>query len=279
MHRGITLLAALLLWLTMSVPAHGQDADAVAQVRQHAGTHRLLVLGEFHGTRETPRFVQALMEAYAVEGKPLQLALELPTSENERLAAYLQSNGDATARRALKDSPYWGVRTHLHDGRRSHDMLDLIEAMRLLRAQGRDVRVYGFDPPAAKAGVPGARDAAMATYLRDRHAALPPSARMVVLTGNVHAMRSQPRFMDWPPMTLLLRDLELYSVRIEARVGEFWGCSGSQRCSTRPLTAYEGPSLSVDTDAGRSYDLWIRLPRFTVARLLGGTDLGCDQVP
>lgn len=279
MHRWITTLAALVLWLTMSVSARGQDAVAVAQVRQHAGTHRVLVLGELHGTREMPRFVQALMEAYATEGKPLQLALELPTSENERLAAYLQSNGDAAARRALKDSPYWGVGTHLHDGRRSHDMLDLIEAMRGLRAQGRDVQVYGFDPPAANAGAPGMRDAAMAAYLRDRHAALPLSARMVVLTGNVHAMRSQPRFMDWPPMTLLLHDLELYSVRVEARVGEFWGCTGAQRCGTRPLRAYEGPSLSVDTEADRSYDLWIRLPRFTVARLLGGDEPGGDGVP
>ncbi len=33
----------------------------------------------------------------------------------------------------------------MHDGRRSEDMLELIEAVRVLRSQGRDVQVFGFD--------------------------------------------------------------------------------------------------------------------------------------
>ncbi|OBU63910.1 calcium-binding protein [Stenotrophomonas maltophilia] len=267
MHSIFRWTAALLLALGMALSAHADDT--AAQIRQHAGDHRLIVLGELHGTREVPVLVREMMEAYAADGAPVRLALELPTGENEALATYLASAGTAKARAALRGTTYWNVRSRMHDGRRSEDMLDLIEAARVLRTRGRDVQVFGFDRvlPAETAGS-GARDRVMAEEVRARAQALPNNGRLLVLTGNVHGMRTQPKMIAYPPMTSLLKDLDVYNVRIEARGGEGWGCTAVEHCGARPLRGHAGASPRVDTDADRSYDLWVWLPRFSVARLL-----------
>lgn len=241
--------------------------DTAAQIMRHAGESRLVVLGELHGTREMPQLVQALAEAYAGQGTPLHLGLELPATENARLATYLSSNGDAAARQAVRATSYWRTAGKPHDGRRNEDTLALIEAVRVLRAQGHDVQVVGFDQvlPAAQAGT-GARDAAMADALRAHHATLPSDGRLLVLTGNVHAMRTQPEGLPWPPMTALLLDLQPYAVRVDARSGQAWGCTQHRQCGARSLSAYAGPSPLQKTGSDRSYDLQIWLPRFSVAR-------------
>lgn len=267
MHTIFRWTTALILALGMVVTAHADDT--VAQILQHAGEHRILVLGEFHGTRETPLLVRELMEAYAADGTPVRLALELPTDENAALATYTASAGTAEARAALRGTTYWNVRSRMHDGRRSEDMLELIEAVRVLRSQGRDVQVFGFDRvlPADMAGT-GTRDRVMAEEVRARARALPKNGRLLVLTGNVHGMRTQPKMIAYPPMTALLEDLDLYNVRIEARGGEGWGCTAPQRCGVRPLPSYNGESPRRHTAGDRSFDLQVWLPRFSVARLL-----------
>lgn len=243
--------------------------EAATQIATHAADNRLLVLGELHGTRETPLLVRALLDHYTAQGIPVRLALELPVAENSALETYITSNGTAAARQALRTTNYWKVKDHLHDGRRSEDMLDLIESVRLLRAEGRDVDVAGFDrTPNPADAAPGTRDADMAKELRDRYAALPANGRLLVLTGNMHGTRSPPDRLGYATATSLLKDLPLYNVRIEARGGEFWGCRGHRRCGALPLITYTGASPRTYTAEDRDYDLWIFLPRFTVARLL-----------
>ncbi|MGH8055119.1 MAG: calcium-binding protein [Stenotrophomonas sp.] len=261
-------ITGLLMALAGIGVVHAEQTES--QIRRHAADHRLVVLGEQHGTHETPLLVQALVESYLADGKPLHLALELPTSESPALAAYLQSDGGVMAMAALRARPYWNASTRFHDGRRSEEMLGLIDAMRKLRRQGNDIQVFGFDQTAASTPAQaGARDAAMATELRARYAALPVDGRMVVLTGNVHGMRRQPRYLAYPPMTMLLQDLDVYNVRIGARGGEIWGCRPGQGCGRITLVAYGGPSPRRDDADDRNYDLQVWLPRFTVARLLG----------
>lgn len=262
---AMALAAALACASASAALPEGQE-EIAARIVAHAGDHRLIVLGELHGTRETPLLVQALMEIYAADGLPVQLGIELPETENAALSTYLASNGDAAARLAVRDGDYWRVQSHVNDGRRSQDMLDLIEAIRVLRAQGRDVQVFGVDriPPAEEI-VSGSRDAAMASVVRERHARLPASGRLLVLAGNNHGSREQQRF---PTLTGLLGDLPLYNVRIEARGGAFWGCQGDRGCGPLPLVTYDGPQPRPSTAPDRSYDVWVFLPRFTVARLL-----------
>jgi len=243
--------------------------DTAAQIIQHAGDARLIVLGEYHGTAETPRLVADLVERYSRDNAAVQLGLEMPMSENVALARYLRSNGDPDAREALRTTLFWFVKDNQHDGRRSRDMLDLIESIRSLRAQGRNVGVAGYDVESGASNGNEARDAAMATHLHQQFNALPPGARMLVLTGNVHAMRSPPA--DAPPemqqrtMASHLLDLPLYSVRLEALRGHFWACV--QPCRALPLIerAPRDPELSTDQD--RQYDLVVFLPGLSVGTL------------
>ena len=232
MHTIFRWTTALILALGMAFSAHADDT--VAQIRQHAGEHRILVLGEFHGTRETPLLVRELMEAYAADGTPVRLALELPTDENAALATYTASAGTVEACAALRGTTYWNVHSRMHDGRRSEDMLELIEALRVLRRQGRDVQVFGFDRvlPADMAGA-GTRDRVMAEEVRARARALPKNGRLLVLTGNVHGMRTQPKMIAYPPMTALLKDLDLQrAYRGAWRRGlGMYGCSALRTAS------------------------------------------------
>jgi erythromycin esterase-like protein len=243
--------------------------DTAAQIIQHAGDARLIVLGEYHGTAETPRLVADLVERYSRDNAAVRLGLEMPMSENVALARYLRSNGDPDAREALRTTLFWFVKDNQHDGRRSRDMLDLIESIRSLRAQGRDVGVAGYDVETGSSTDNDMRDAAMATHLHQQFNALPPGDRMLVLTGNVHAMRSPPA--DAPPemqqrtMASHLLDLPLYSVRLEALRGHFWACV--QPCRALPLIerAPRDPELSTDQD--RQYDLVVFLPGLSVGTL------------
>jgi len=243
--------------------------DTAAQIIQHAGDARLIVLGEYHGTAETPRLVADLVERYSRDNAAVRLGLEMPMSENVALARYLRSNGDPDAREALRTTLFWFVKDNQHDGRRSRDMLDLIESIRSLRAQGRNVGVAGYDVETGSSTDNDMRDAAMATHLHQQFNALPPGDRMLVLTGNVHAMRSPPA--DAPPemqqrtMASHLLDLPLYSVRLEALRGHFWACV--QPCRALPLIerAPRDPELSTDQD--RQYDLVVFLPGLSVGTL------------
>ena len=89
-----------------AAPAPAPAEDIAAQIMQHAGDARLVVLGEYHGTAETPRLVADLVERYSHDGTTVRLALELPMSENVALARYLRSDGDPGAREALRSSPF-----------------------------------------------------------------------------------------------------------------------------------------------------------------------------
>jgi len=262
------MVASTVCGTAAAVPA-GSVADTATQIVTLAGNHRLVMLGEYHGTAETPLLVADLMERYSRDNAPVRLGLELPMSENAALARYLRSSGDADARAALRTSPFWQVKDDQHDGRRSRDMLALIETLRVLRLQGRDIGVAGYDTEISAYDSDMDRDAAMATHLRQQFNALPAGARMLVLTGNVHAMRYP--FPDAPPemkhrtMASYLLDLPLYSVRVEALRGKFWGCMNP----CRALTLRELPAQDpvVETDPERSYDVWVHLPELSVGTL------------
>lgn len=266
MHSIFRWTAALLLALGMALSAHADDT--AAQIRQHAGDHRLLVLGEFHGTRETPLLVRQLVDDYSRNG-PVLLALELPRAENPTLRDYLQSDGGAAARQHLHGRAFWTVRDDQHDGRRSRDMLAMIEGLRVLKTQGRVIEVVGYDVNASNGGNQ-ARDDSMAAELRRLYRRLPDGARMVVLTGNVHAMLRRPEGMppelQRQPMASQLRDLDIYSVRLGALRGQAWACA--DHCMARSLPEQVARGPRVDAHAGRQHDLWVWMPQLSVGTLV-----------
>lgn len=266
MHTIFRWTTALILALGMAVTAHADDT--AAQIRQHAGDHRLLVLGEFHGTRETPLLVRQLVDGYSRTG-PVLLALELPRGETPTLRDYLASDGGEKARQHLRGRAFWTVRDDQHDGRRSRDMLAMIESLRVLKSQGRVIDVVGYDVNASKGGNQ-VRDDLMAAELRRLYRGLPANARMLVLTGNVHAMLQRPQGMppemQMHPMASQLRDLDIYSVRLGAQRGQTWGCAGG--CMARPLREQVATGPRVAAGAERPYDLWVWMPELSVGTLV-----------
>lgn len=270
------------LWMAVATIAMGVGSalagpapvseGAAAQIMARAGEHRLLVLGEYHGTAEIPVLVAELMERYSRDGAAVRLGLELPMSENIALARYLRSDGAAPAQHALRTTKFWTVKDDQHDGRRSRDMLALVEAVRLLREQGRDVGVAGYDVEPDSTLDGDVRDAEMAAHLRQQFNALPVGARMLVLTGNVHAMRKRsddaPAEMQQRPMASHLQDLPLYSVRLEALRGAFWACAAPCRALPLQTRTHAPPQTQVNAAADRQYDLWMWLPEFSVGTLM-----------
>ena len=263
----------VLLWLIL-LPVHARDeawhpatAEALAGI---IGDRRMVVLGEMHGTREIPLLAGDLAERLG-RGVPLLLAIEIHASEHAALSAYLDGSGDPASRERLRRRAYWSVPQARNDGRRSEDMLDLVERVRQLRAQGRDVAILPFDMADGVSRGAHWRDRAMARQLRRAWAALP-HGRMLVLTGNVHAMRRKPAYAPagmQVPMTADLQDLEPLSIVIAAASGAFWACRTPMTCG--PIQVAGVLKAGVHGDDGVFHHR-IVLPRFTPARAVGEVD-------
>lgn len=263
--------AACLLLLLAVMPVRAADDfdDSVRLIRTEAGAHRLILLGEQHGTREIPDLVAALVRSYAA-GEPVLLGLEVPRQEHAALRRYLGSDGGAQARATLRAGRFWQADDDRHDGRCSHDMLDLIEDVRLLRADGHDVAILPFDIRPYGGNGSEARDRAMAQRVRVAYSALP-RGRLLVLAGNVHAMLRKPDRAPaqmQTPMGQHLRNLDPYAVNIGATTGQLWACrAGCGPVDARTSYPRSGPIRGGFYDG--VFDLQVVLPAFTVARLIG----------
>lgn len=277
------LAAALGMALAAAAMSHDHGAAPVAsvadtQLQQAADLvtdamrgHRVVLLGEMHGTRETPALAGAVLDRHAAQRRPVVLALEIGVDEQPRFDRYLASHGTQADRAALLAGAHW--REAHHDGRDSQAMCALIEHVRRLHARGAPVALVAFD-----AGGPdmAARDRRMADALRlaaTRH----PSATLLVLTGNVHAMTRSPPWEMFDegkritlPMTTgrYLADLGPLSIDVRGARGASWVCT-DRGCAvtaipappvgTRPLSA---PRLDRNA-ADDAWDDTLTLPRLT----------------
>ncbi len=261
----------MLLALMFAPPsmAHGDGAAPAAKhIFDAAGDSRLVVLGEMHGTREIPSLVAAMAAEYSAHA-PLVLALEMERTEYAALARYMASDGAAAARDELRRRPYWNIADRSNDGRRSVDMLDLIESMRVLKAAGRDVAIAPYDIPPGSYTNTNDRELSMASYVRHAFESLP-GGRMLVLTGNVHAML-QPLVLpgigtSLEPVACQLRGLQPYSIKITASTGEVWGCR-TGACGPHPFSDSGGSGPW--RGANGHYHCQVALPEFSAARPSG----------
>lgn len=243
-------------------------AEAARLIRDEAVDRQLILLGESHGTVEPTVLAATLLRADAAD-RPVRLGLEIWQDTQPALDAYMASAGTPGDRAALMRAEFWNTDGSAHDGRRNHDVVDLIEVARQLRAHGHDVGVFAFDPGPANAGDHHVRSHAMAQAIRAQ-AESASNHRVLVLAGNVHAMRQRPTYAPpqmQTPMGVDLADLSPFSVRIDARSGAFQACTGPGQCAPMAITAAPGRRSSRGSDG--VYDLIVVLDRLTIARLLG----------
>ena len=105
---------------------------------------KILLLGEMHGTAESPAFVADLACHAAKAGRPVTVALEINRAESPRVEAYLASKGLPEDRAALVQGSFWSNQPR--DGRSSEAMAGLLDSLRKLRQQGAPVKVEIIDP-------------------------------------------------------------------------------------------------------------------------------------
>jgi hypothetical protein len=246
----------------------GAATRAAAMIDAEVAGKHLLMLGEMHGTAECPAIAGELAARWATgaHAQPVLLGLEVASDDQARVDRYLASAGTAADRADLLAGKHWMDPSH--DGRDSAAMASLLERMRALRAAGADVAVALFDAPGD-----GERDGRMAARLRSAIAAHPGS-RVLVLTGNVHAMTGAPpeMFREGKPYTLpltmarRLADLHPVSVDIRATQGDMWVCQDT--CGVHALPpqrrTVDAPELARN-DPGSTWDYRIALPRFTAS--------------
>jgi hypothetical protein len=235
---------------------------------------QIVLVGEVHGTAEIPRFALGLVCSFLAAGKPVILGLEHTGEQQAELNRYLRSAGTADDRRALFEGVNW---SKYQDGRGSVAMFDLVEGMRRLRGQGRDVALFAIDahgnldvpqapgttlpplPPADNALLNRIGNQSMANNVLYT-AALYRDHVVIVLAGYSHTSTvpvtgSDPYYGSYVPMgALLTAQGSIYGIGIETVGGEAWtsGPGGARAHPLDPGPLYEkGAAVDARVPIGR----------------------------
>lgn len=208
---------------------------------------RWVLVGELHGSNETPAAFLSLVCDALARGRHVTVALERPTSEQTALDGILTAEDLPGAARILIRAPDWvsGM-----DGRASEAMVRLLVALHDLRREYPDLRIAAFDAPFS-GNSPGARDEAMGRALLAVGNAAPKNL-ILILTGNVHAMQAPLFGYDFAAMFLPAG--QRLSLEVTDRGGESWtdnvgGCGAwkggiRDKDIARPRGIFFDPSLA-----------------------------------
>ncbi len=236
---------ALLATLVLSAPCWSEtplpDESAFAELLSRVEPHRVLLVGEIHGTAQTPAIVASLASRMAVAERPLIIGLELPATLQRPLQQFLASAGTTDDRKKLLADPFW--QRDYQDGRSSVAMFELVESLRVLDLK-RDIQVLAFDVP-QDAGLGGAvRDQRMAETITAALEATP-KARALILAGNFHTriQASAPWDEKHRFMGHYLTGFDPYSIEIIGIAGSAWICTGNEVDSCK---ARETPSNTLE---------------------------------
>lgn len=197
---------------------------------------KILLLGEMHGTAESPAFVADLTCHAARAQRPVTVALEINRAESPRVEAYLASKGLPDDRAALVQGSFWNNQPR--DGRNSEAMVGLLDSLRKLRQQGAPVKVELIDPGPGGFKDGQDRDRQMAANLAAAVERSPGDV-LVALTGNYHnrIVRGWAHGPDYEWMGYILRQKyadRIVSLNATSTGGTAWACFGED-CRSHPM--------------------------------------------
>jgi len=147
------LFGVLFIWSISSSQSRAQTTPTVDRPIQYLsdkmiqGTDSVVVpgatllIGEVHGTWETPILVATLVRQAVVEDTETILCIEVSSSEQASLDRFLSSDGGTEAKRTLLKQPHWTNQ----DGRASIGMFAMLELLRRLRSEGKKLQVIAMD--------------------------------------------------------------------------------------------------------------------------------------
>jgi len=235
MNRSCALVVLLLALAALPAAA----CDPVEGLAPFLEPGSILLLGDIHGTAESPAFASRAACLAHKAGHAVTVALEIPIQEEPLITAYLSSPGGEKDRAAVLAGPFWTDK--FQDGRRSLAMLGLLEDLRILRRQGSPVRLLLLDafPPSADDPT---RDRLMARNLKaavDAH----PQDVVLVMTGNLHSRVTlgSPWDPKYEPMGYHLTQAEpkrkITALDVSRSGGTAWTCMtpDSESCKVREI--------------------------------------------
>lgn len=230
--KYVLALVWVVSFLVWCIPGYARGASFQCAAPSGMPDAHILLFGETHGSVESPALVGRILCAYANQG-PVALGLEMESTEQAPIDAYLASKGDAVARRKLLSAPFW----QHGDGRSSVAMFDLIDSVRRLKQAGLPVSVFTLDPDLASTADD---NEALAHALRAVHNGHP-TIRIVALMGDLHAGQAEvsPFGPTIVPAGYLLRDLHPISVLIANPGGSIWACMGT--CGVHKVSGHWHP--------------------------------------
>lgn len=233
-RRALALSMALLGLCAASSQAHG-DCGVPVGLHQELQFGQLVLMGEMHGTKESPQAFGAAVCHALEHGREVSVGLELNPDQAVPLAHFLASDGGAAAAERLRQTTFWSG--PLQDGRSSLAMFALIERLRQWKQRYPALAVFVLD------GMPGAagasRDEQMARRVRAERAQRPQGI-VLTLTGNAHnrlkplAFAMQGRAIP-APMGVWLADLSPAAVELATAGGSAWICTPA--CGVHVLEA------------------------------------------
>ncbi len=253
--------------LLMVAPASATACDVSQHVQAIEVRSRVLIIGELHGTNETPHMVKELACKMAKLKWPVVIGLEVSEDVQAALNDYMSSLGTSDDQRRLTASGFGDSQ----DGRGSQAIFGLIEAARVMRNQGADVRVAAFDIHPSKlthlssGAAQVQRDLAMAHNI-EYLARYYPNSVLINLVGMIHAKRATGTSWDpaYQPMAYLLaRTLGVQTIGVGAKAASHWGCRmearGGLRCRQYELENGYGEPGEPGVDE------WLILEKFSAS--------------
>jgi len=235
----LCVLALLISGVAISQSkAHKPDAQKPATSSDQT-TKEIVLIGELHGTQETPRLFSNLVTVAAREkNERIGVGLELPIQLQRLVDEAVKNNTTIDSfRQQLLADPAW---QKIDDGRSSQAMLDLIcDALKL--AESRKVSLFFFDTSNIE------RDASMAQFIGQRVRDQGYDVTFI-LAGNIHANKASrhPLKTKVVPMGYRLEEqgFALHSYDVGYSDGDAWICT--PECGVHHL---QGWHTAADSDA------------------------------
>lgn len=220
-------ITALLLMLSPSTcnPIAGWQTIAAES------KDKVLVFGETHGSKESPKAVEEYVCKLLENGESLLLGVEFDRNTNAGFQKAWREPHDKFRKHLFDNVPSWGQRL---DGVASEAMLNMLIRLHKLKSEGADINITAFN---------GTRDAEQKNKFRDlagqgSHEAAQaeniylasiarPYDHIVVLVGSLHAQTVQE---DWDgaifdPMAKRLAKLRpVLTLKQQYAGGESWNC-------------------------------------------------------
>lgn len=240
---GIMLLSLSSMGFSQS-DAHKPDTQTLAVTRADQSAKEIILIGEVHGTQETPRLFENLVAVAAREkSKRVGVGLELPVVLQRLVDEAVKNNTTIESfREQLLAHPAW---QKINDGRSSEAMLELI-CNTVRHAESKKLSLFFFDTETPD------REEAMARVIGE-HAREQRIDVTLVLTGNIHA-NTAPRHPGKKQIIPMGHRLEeqgfaVHSYDVGFSAGEAWLCTPTE-CGIHHLNGWrmKGDSPAIEAE-------------------------------